>query len=101
MTTNEQDTGSTRCPHCYNAPCLLDQGLYQSIVDFEQTLHDEDHTSTLSNKEIRFRLYRHVTSWIHGFLGKGRRIEIPVCVRGEILDIAPNDPGTAYVGFKE
>jgi hypothetical protein len=37
---------------------------------------------------------------MHGYLSKRRRLEIPQCVRTEILDIAPESNGD-YVGFKE
>lgn len=84
------------CPHCHFVPCLLDTGLYQVIVDYESELRGDD--SSLTNKEVRFYLYRHVTNWMHGYLGKGKRIKIPTCVRGEILDIAP-EPSHEYVGF--
>lgn len=90
-----------RCPHCFNVPCLLYQGLYRSIVDYyEENLSDES-GNAFTSKEIRFRLYRHATAWIHGFLGKGTRIELPLCVKTEIVDLAPADPGTTYVGFKQ
>lgn len=93
------DGTAARCPYCFNCPCLLEQGLYRSIVDlYEET--QEDDNNNLTSKEIRFRLYRHATSWIHGFLGKGRRIELPLCVRGEIVDLAPAERGETYVGFK-
>ena len=88
------------CVHCFSSPCILRQGgLYESIVDYyEQGLCDDDGEPIFPNKEIRFRLYKHVTACRHGFLGKGVRIRIPVCVRGEILDLAP-DPNHEYVGF--
>ena len=64
------------CPHCFNTPCLLHQGLYRSMMDYyENELCDEDGDPIfLNNKQTRFRLYKHVTGWIHGFLGKGVRI---------------------------
>jgi len=40
-----------------------------------------------------------VTGWIHGFLGKGVRIEIPDCVRDEIIALTPEDDHV-YVGFR-
>jgi hypothetical protein len=98
------DDDSKRCAHCFNSPCLLSQGLYESIVRYyEDTLCNgsEGGDDVLTSKQIRFRLYRHATSWIHGYLGRGKRIELPVCVRGEIMDLAPADPGTQYVGFKD
>jgi hypothetical protein len=77
----------------------MEQGLYRSIVDYyEEALCDDDGEALFTTKEIRFRLYRHATAWIHGFLGRGIRIKLPVCVRGEILDLAP-EADHVYVGF--
>jgi hypothetical protein len=88
------------CPFCQNVPCLLEQGLYDSIAEYGESLHDNESDNSLTNKQIRFQLYRHATTWMHGYLGKRRRLEIPQCVRTEILDIAPESNGD-YVGFKE
>ena len=78
------------CPHCLNSPCLLDQGLYRSIVDhYKAGLVEDDGETRFASKEIRFCLYHHATAWINGFLGRGTRIQLPVCVRGEMLDLAP------------
>ena len=96
-TTPEEEVG---CPLCYSTPCLLRQGLYDSITEYEDEIRQSDADETLTNKQMRFKLYRHATTWMHGFLGKRRRIEIPQCVRTEILDLAPESNG-AYVGFKD
>jgi hypothetical protein len=39
------------------------------MTEFEESLRDSDHDGKLLNKEVRFQLYRHVTAWMHGFLG--------------------------------
>jgi hypothetical protein len=88
------------CLYCQNVPCLLEQGLYDFMVSFEENLRKSDSDGTLRNKIIRFNLYRQVTHWMHGHLGKGRRIKILQCVRTEILDMAPESSGD-YVGFRE
>jgi len=94
--------GTVPCPYCVQTPCCLDQGLYESIVAKYDTMHEDNESPTApTNKKIRFELYRHATSWMHGYLGKGVRIELPQCVTGEIMELAPAEPGTAYVGFKE
>jgi hypothetical protein len=84
------------CRYCGFEPCRLDTGLYQVIVDYEANLHYSN--VSLTNKKVRYHLYRHVTNWIHGYLGKGTCIEIPTCVRGEILNLAP-DLNHKYVSF--
>jgi hypothetical protein len=68
-------------------------------VDRGESLQNDEATAHLTNKQIRFILYRFATNWIHGFLGKGKRIKLPVCVRGEILDLAPENDHV-YVGFR-
>lgn len=70
------------------------------MVEHEEGLHDSNGETNMTNKQIRFSLYRMATAWIHGFLGKGVRIELPVCVRGEILDMAP-ESDHVYTGFVE
>jgi hypothetical protein len=94
------DVEETTCPLCQSVPCLLRQGLYDSIVEFEESICDGDHEGTITNKEVRFRLYRHATMWIHGLLGKGKRIELPQCVRTEIIDLAP-ESDRVYIGFQD
>ena len=87
------------CSHCQHSPCLLFQGLYLEMVERYESLVDSDVSTEFNNKQIRFILYRFATNWIHGFLGKGKRIKLPVCVRGEILDLAPQ-ADHVYVGFR-
>jgi hypothetical protein len=88
------------CDLCQNVPCLLRQGLYDLITEYEDQIRQTDSDETLTNKEVRFKLYRHATTWMHGYLGKRRRIEIPQCIRTEILDLAPESSGS-YAGFKD
>ena len=71
-----------------------------SMLEHEEGLHDSNGDTNMTNKEIRFSLYRLATSWIHGFLGRGVQIQLPVCVRGEILDLAP-EMDHVYTGFIE
>jgi hypothetical protein len=54
------------CKYCQNVPCLLEDGLYELNVQYEEELREND--STLTNKDIRFYLYRYVSRWIHGYL---------------------------------
>jgi hypothetical protein len=100
---NEQapeDNLVVTCKYCEQTPCWLEQGLYDRMVELEEIIRDEAIDQKLNNKQIRFQLYREATTFIHGHLGKGRRIELPCCVRGEILDLAPAPDGQ-YTGFKE
>ena len=70
------------------------------MIEHGERLIDDSIPGVLSNKQIRFILYRFATNWwICGFLvGKGKQKQLPICVRGEILDFAPK-VDHVYVGF--
>jgi hypothetical protein len=87
------------CELCRSSPCLLEQGLYEELSLANELGLDPDFPF-LSNKEIRFRLYKYATNWIHGYLGKDNRVELPQCITQEIRHLAPDSVGF-YVGFKK
>ncbi len=91
------------CPDCFNSPCFLVQGLHGSILQhYEEDLCDDlEGLPMYNNKAIRHRLYIRSVHWIHGPTGKGNRKKLPECVVQVIRDIAPADPGTNYIGFKD
>ena len=101
-----QETGGppqpvTTCELCCKTPCLLQQGLYDSLCEYYGECLESDHMDNLiSNKEVRFGLYRQATITIHGHLGRGRRCPLPQCVVTEIRDLAMESDGN-YVGFKK
>ena len=84
------------CDKCHCSPCFLVEK-HEEIAEFFQELLD---TSPLTNKERRFRCYRHLTMLYRGYLGKGNRKKLPFCVTGEICDTFPHSPGEPPVGFK-
>jgi hypothetical protein len=90
-----------KCRWCRRRPCIMaDGGFYACLLEyFQDYVEPEYEAKNLTDKEVRFRLYRHATSMIHGYLGKGVRIELPKCVLGEILDLIPAPDGK-YTGFK-
>ena len=52
------------------------------------------------------KCYRYFSYEIHGYLGKGNRIELPACVVKKIREAFPNVEDSngntvSYVGFKE
>ena len=61
---------------------------------------DELYNQGISNREIRYALYRDATTFISGYLGKGNRKELPDCVVCKIRDSYPAEGGN-YVGFKK
>lgn len=88
------------CSWCNVEPCLLDHGLYEAIETEYEYLKECDTENVLTHKEIRFKLYRTATRWIHGHLGRGNRRELPGCVVSEIKDLA-HETGGLYTGFIE
>ena len=85
------------CFHCGRQPCIMFSDEYCTMV----TIGEEMAEDGKSNKEIRFALYSHMSKVYHGpGLGKGNRMELPLCIVGEIRDHYPKENGTEYVGFQ-
>jgi hypothetical protein len=89
------------CEFCQEAPCVLQQGLYDKLCHYYTHLLEEGHTGgEITSKEVRFALYRQSIFFIHGHLRAKERIELPQCVVTDIRDLAMNKEGEEYVGFK-
>jgi hypothetical protein len=100
FTPSDEENKDAPCQYCQSVPCLLEDGLYDFIVEQEQYIRECDTSEEKTNKEIRYQLYKEATRWMHGHLGKGVRKKIPQCVETEIRDLAP-EPGRDYIGFQE
>ena len=85
-----------RCESCEQRPCWLDQGLYEDMINHEESLREDN--EDITNKTVRFELYRLATRFIHGFLGHNNHIKLPACVDSEIKDLPP-EPGRSYTSF--
>jgi hypothetical protein len=105
MRDDKEDDEVNECKHCLQTPCYLDQKdesldtqkeLFDYLMDRGESMMD----SGLKNNEIRYELYRIASCFCHGYLGKGNRQELPVCVIGEIKDAFPAQGGN-YTGFKK
>ena len=87
------------CEHCGQSPCVMveNEDQFQGLLQLYQ--YDEN----LANRQRRFKMYQEMTRMIHGgYLGKGNRKELPLCVTEAIRNTFPNnDPAEAFVGFKE
>jgi hypothetical protein len=72
------------CPQCLESPCqfLQWQEELERIVDCVNP--------DLSNKQRRYKLYRHVTRRRHGTLGKGNRKPLPLCFEQGMRDLYPS-----------
>ena len=88
------------CDYCEVAPCLMEQGLYEVLEKEHDYVHECDTEQALTNKEVRFKLYRTAMHWIHSYLGHGNRQELPLCVQGEIMDLA-HEAGGKYTGYRD
>ena len=97
----EEAPEPTTCEFCQEAPCVLQQGLYDKLCHYYTHWLEEDHTGgIITNKEVRFALYRQSIFFIHGHLRAKERIELPQCVVTDIRDLAMAEEGEEYVGFK-
>jgi hypothetical protein len=99
----EEDAGeppAVRCVLCDNSPCILRQGLYDDLVLLSINMTENSYETVYTNKQVHFEMYREATRYIHGYLGKGRGVPLPQCVRTEILDFAP-ESDRKYVGFQD
>jgi hypothetical protein len=56
------------------------------------------HFALMENNHFRYHGYRNYISFIHGHLGKHRRLVIPVCVTKHLRHRFP-DPKGEYTGF--
>jgi hypothetical protein len=66
-------------------------------VKAENTSTDVD--ESMANKSYRFAAYRTYARVKYGYLGKGNRKPLPLCVTNGIRDNFP-DPQSVYVGFQ-
>jgi hypothetical protein len=78
------------CPQCSELPCqfLQWQEKLKRIVDCMNP--------DKSNKQKRFKLYRHVIRCRHGTLGKGNRKPLPSCFEQGMRDLYPSEKYTGY-----
>ena len=81
------------CPFCITIPCVAKRE-HDTLVDMGCFLKKQNKT----NREIRWRMYRHMSAVVNGPLGSGHRREHPQCVVDKIHDLYP-DPKGDYVGF--
>ena len=86
---------SMKCKHCCLFPCVSERE-YDNMMAIGLDCEGEQK----SNREIRFVLYRYMSMCYNGYLGKGNRKKLPLCVEGDIRDAYPKSAGTDYVGFK-
>ena len=88
---SESAEAPATCRFCDNHPCLLVEAepLLEELVD--------TYAGSLSNKQLRYKMYTEYTSFVHGHLGKRVRRKVPSCVEKRIRSLAPSK---SYTGFK-
>ena len=68
----EEAPEPTTCEFCQEAPCVLQQGLYDKLCHYYTHWLEEGHTGgIITNKEVRFALYRQSIFFTHGHLHEG------------------------------
>ena len=87
--------GAVSCRHCGLFPCVVERE-YNNMIALGTEMEEDEGRS---RKEVRFVLYNYFSHVYNGYLGRGNRKKLPVCVTSEIKDHYPADPGTNYVGF--
>ncbi len=88
------------CNHCQEDPCDWSL-LGRTIVDSVRADHQADTVDEgMTNKSYRFAAYRTYAQVKYGYLGKGNRKPLPICVTNGIRDNFP-DPNSVYVGFRQ
>ncbi|KAL5005897.1 hypothetical protein ScPMuIL_017055 [Solemya velum] len=96
-----------------NYMCITENPRFRWLVTDRESLHVAGLTMSLAygtrlpepltDEFFRLVAYRQFTLWIHGRLGKKKRIPIPACVTARIRDDFPNiEPGKDdYTGFMD
>jgi hypothetical protein len=75
--------------------CNYDKCMAKKLKKDLEEIHDS--YTHLLPEEIRFRMYKHATYKMNGWLGKHNRKKLPNCVVLHIRSIAPSD---TYKGFQ-
>ena len=89
------EANARRCYDCGEDVCILDQ-YWTEFCALADTVLEMDK----SPKESRFKMYKLMSGLLHGYLGKGCRMELPVCISDAIKHQFP-EPDGKYVGYKE
>ena len=84
------------CHHCGQNPCVVESE-YSNMMRLGTQMEE----ARYPKNEIRFALYRYMSSVLHGYLGAGNRKELPRCVVGEIRDGWPKEEDEEYVPYQE
>ena len=84
------------CNHCREVSCVWED-IGDEVKDYMRSKLDE---GVVGNNVLRKHGYQKSISLIHGFLGKGNRVQLPHCVVTGIRNEYP-DKKEVYQGYKE
>ena len=94
-TVDKEEREMDTCQYCGQNPCFVIE-IYELLVKTGEELEEEE----LTNKQIRFNLYRIASNTYHGRLGAGNRKRLPICVTTDIHDLYLDGKGQ-YTGFRQ
>ena len=83
------------CPKCRKDPCRYKDN--RVMMDRTGQGFAEE---GLTNRQVRYRLYRAMARVFGGEPVSGKRVELPACVESYIKSCYPNEDGEEYVGFQ-
>ena len=87
----------------YVLKCIM-EGVEGSVEDYEATQFDEEdcyggrHVVGLHNNQLRHLCYKAYSRLLHGALGEGNHVPLPVCVEEGVCGMYPDTNGV-YKGF--
>ena len=55
----------------------------------------------IGNNQKRKKCYRIFSQYVHGYLGKGVRKQLPSCVLENVRKLFPAEESEEYMGFKD
>ena len=84
------------CNHCHEVNCVWED-IGDEVKDYMQSKLNE---GVVGSNVLRKHGYQKSISLIHGFLGKGNRVQLPHCVITGIRKECP-DEKEAYQGYRE
>ena len=91
-----EDQPPSMCSKCGNSPCLT----CLMGDDLINQGHRYKSSNDVSNRQVRFRLYRIFTREMHGVLGTNNRIPRPECTERLTKETFPNEDGSTFVGHR-
>ena len=96
-----KETDVSTCSHCGEQPCIwftYEDSIKETMMEWYALETSTKHcppTNNLTRKEC----YKCYIRMRYGYLGKGKRVEIPACVLARVREIYP-DEKEDYMGFK-